>query len=44
LEQKLKQEQSKTPKIIEKEVEIDTTDYHKIDELQDRIKKYDNES
>lgn len=42
LEQQLKQEQSKPPKVIEKE--IDNTDYHKIDELQDKIKKYDNES
>jgi len=42
LEQQLKQEQSKSPKVIEKE--IDNTDYHKIDELQDKIKKYDNES
>ena len=42
LEQQLKQEQSKPPKVIEKE--IDNTDYHKIDELQGKIKKYDNES
>jgi len=42
LERKLKQEQSKPPKVVEKE--IDNTDYHKIDELQDKIKKYDNES
>lgn len=42
LEQQLKQEQSKPPKVIEKE--IDNIDYHKIDELQDKIKKYDNES
>jgi ParB family chromosome partitioning protein len=42
LEQQLKQEQFKPPKVIEKE--IDNTDYHEIDELQDKIKKYDNES
>ncbi len=44
LEQKLKQEQCKSPKVEIKKIEIDNTDYHKIDELQDRIKKYDNES